>query len=174
MKIRLDSNIFNDIIKFATNFVAKGRDARPVLTQVLLEVEDGQLKATALDGHKLGQIIFTGDWEDGTMIIPLVKRVRESEYVVIEDDGENIRFESETGTQIYKKKESQFFNYKDALPKSDPKETFSMTAGNIAKALSAFHKDEVIDIKYRGEVDPLIIESHTKMAVVLPVRRAKR
>lgn len=175
MKIRLDSSVFNDIVKFVSNFVAKGRNARPILTQVLLEVENGQLKATALDGHKLGQIVFSGDWENGSMIIPLVKRVRVKDtiYVIIEDDGENIIFETEMGSQIYKKIESKFFNYEKALPTKDPKETFSMTAGNIANALSAFHKDEYVDIEYRGELDPLVIKGQSTYAMVLPVRKRK-
>ncbi len=175
MRIRLSADTFNDIIKFVSKFVAKGRSARPILTQVLLEVENGQLRATALDGVKLGQIAFNGDWEDGSTIIPLVKRVkaRETDYVIIEDDGENIIFETETGSQIYKKTESKFFNYRDALPKSDPKETFSMRAGNIADALKAFDKNETLDIEYRGELDPLVIKGQSTYAMVLPVMKRK-
>ncbi len=175
MKIRLDSSVFNDIVKFVSNFVAKGRNARPILTQILLEVENGQLKATASDGHKLGQIMFNGDWEDGSMIIPLVKRikVKETSYVIIEDDGKNIIFETKVGSQSYKKTESTFFNYEKTLPTKDPKETFSMRAGNIADALKAFDKNETLDIEYRGELDPLVIKGQSTYVMVLPVRKRK-
>ncbi len=176
MKIELTSDMFNEMIKFVSNFVARGKKARPMLTYILLEVENKRLKVTGCDGIKLGQITFSGDWEDGSMIMPLVKRVKvkETDYVNIIEDGKNIILETEVDSQIYKKTGSKFFNYEEVLPTKNPKETFRMRAGNIADALKAFPKNEYVDIDYRGELDPLVIRGQSTYAMVLPVRGGKR
>ncbi len=174
MKITLEAKMFNEIMAFASKFISKG-DIRPVLSQILLEVEDGKLTITALDGYKLGQLtFFNNDWEDGEMIIPHTKRVkvRIEPYVTITDDGENIIFETKIKTQSFKRFDGKYFNYKTIFPEKEPKEVFTMTAGNIATALSAFDKDAFIDIEYRGKIEPLIVRDRKKAtALILAARR---
>ncbi len=176
MKITLEARMFNEIMAFASKFISKD-DIRPVLSQILLEVEDGKLTITALDGYKLGQLtFFNNDWEDGEMIIPHTKRVkvRIEPYVTIIDDGKNIIFETAIGSQSYKKFTGEFFEYEQAFPKEEPKVVFTMTAGNIAKALSAFDENAFIDIEYYGKYLPLIVKDRKKAtALILPARRNK-
>ena len=174
MQITLEATTFNEIMTFTSKFI--GNDLiRPVLSQILLELEDKKLTATALDGYKVGQLTFYDvDGEEGSMIIPPVKKVKvkTEPYVTITDDGENIIFETALKTQSFKKFEGEYLNYKKAFPKKEPKEIFSMTAGNIAKALSAFDKDIIIDIEYRGEMEALIVRDRKKAtALILPARR---
>lgn len=176
MKITLEARMFNEIMAFASKFISKG-DIRPVLSQILLEVEDGKLTITALDGYKLGQLtFFNNDWENGKMIIPHIKKVKvkETAYVTIIDDGENITFETDIGSQSYKKFIGEFFDYEKVFLENNPKEIFTMNAGNIAKALSAFDKNAFIDIEYYGKYLPITVTDQKKAVVlILPARRKK-
>ena len=176
MKITLDVRKFNELMDFTSKFIGKDK-TRPVISQVLLEVRNGKLTATALDGYKIGKISFYNkDWEDGSMIIPPMKRmkIKDTSYVTISEDDENIIFETATGSQSVKKFKGDFFKFDSIFPEDKPKEVFRMTAGNIANALSAFPKDEYVDIEYRGEIEPLIVKGDGSIALVLPVRRPKR
>lgn len=174
MQVTLKATTFNEIMTFASKFTTKD-NSRPVLSQILLELEDKKLTATALDGYKMGQLTFYDvDGEEGSMIIPPIKKVKvkTEPYVTITDDGENIIFETVTKTQSFKRFDGKFFNYKPVFPEREPKEIFSMTAGNIAKALSAFDKDTIIDIEYREKHLPVIVTDRKKaIALVMPVRR---
>ncbi len=171
MRVGMMVDSFNELMAFASPFIAK-EDYRPALTRIYLEADDAGVKATALDGYKLGQIALSATCEEpGSLLIPVVKKMKRDEgFVHIYDEESSIVYETATGKQVFKKLKDRFIDYRTVQVTEPGKEVFKIGVDNLRTALSAFDKSDTVQISYHGAIKPLVIETAGKYAMVLPCR----
>ena len=175
MKVTLKVEYLNAIFNACKSFVSKD-SLRPILSMIHLSFSNGQCTAYALDGIKLMSIVVPcNDDEEGMMNIPIIKLPKEV-FVIIKDEEKDIVFEFPGGKQIirkyedeYPKRPEDFFNNIE----SKQKQIFSIgfNVKNLKDALNGFRGDERISIDFYGEVNPCIVKSENKKAMVFPVKQ---
>lgn len=172
MKIILNANNFNMIMKTCKIFVAKD-DVLPILTQIELTCDGETVTAVAMDKASIVKLTVPCERGSGTgkMLVPVTMPVeRNVSYVyVFHDKNLELTIETESVRQTFRGIAGEYFDHTRVLPpKGDPVLEWQFDPKRLANALSVFRSEPVTLSFYQIG---LVLSDPVKQALVLPLRR---
>lgn len=173
VSLSIEQNILREMIS-QTIFAVSTDESRPILTGVLMEINDGKLNTVAIDGYRLAwrKENISNDIKEQGVVVPSKSFLEISRALIDSDDLVNMKF-SKTHAEFNvghtklttRLLDGQFINYKQILPdkqstrvRIDRKELLSSIEravivtreANSATVRLAFSKGE-LTITARGE-----------------------
>lgn len=178
MRICLNKDDLKYIFKALKPALSKD-GARPMLSLIQLQCQDGICTAYATDSHRLHSVTVPYSGDNGTMLIPVVDIPKGGDtFLEITDDGMNISLNFGSETRTVPTTKGAFPKVEEVLPKKDPVFQIAFNPKYIKDACDAFSKSNCIIFNFMGNQHEACVIKADKgkyaegedFALVLPIR----
>lgn len=181
--MKINHNLFKQLIDTAKVFVAKG-DNRPALRYIKVDVGNGKISATALDGYRGTKATAKIEQSEQATFFILPFNLSKDKSggkqieITLTDNVATITVETEYGNMQYQfnQDDIKFVDYDKIIPSKDGKTTVAFDTNLLRNTLEAFKTSRVCPMQcYIGTpTQPVLITTDidgvNAETLILPVR----